>query len=153
MNIIPETTSFSMVASFMDVFGVACHAHYDAACPLARESILMHSPSNGFGQACFQLRKESGPKVFVTAGTLSKQSSFMEKTYDLPGSHILKVFESKIITLIGGRGVEVIFDAHTESSLCMGLRCIAMFGRFIEVERKNDLELRRLVWLLSPKKG
>jgi len=77
----------------------------------------------------------------------------MEKTYDLPGSHIFKVFESKIITLMGGRGVEVIFDAHTESSLCMGLRRIAMFGRFIEAGRKNDLELRRLVWLLPPKKG
>lgn len=84
---------------------------------------------------------------------LRQKSSFIEKTYDLPGSHIFKIFESKIITLMGGRGVEVIFDAHTESSLCMGLRCIAMFGRFIEVGRKNDLELKTVGVASSTEKG
>ncbi|KAL8782461.1 MAG: hypothetical protein Q9213_005355 [Squamulea squamosa] len=140
---LPEEMSFELGASIPSVFGTSYYSLYHAARLRRGETVLIHSAGGGVGQACIKLATLIGATVFVTVGSPSK-ADFMEKTYGLPRSHILNSrdlsFSSKVMALTCGKGVDVIVNSLAGDALRESWGCIAMFGRFIELGKKDSIQ-------------
>lgn len=147
VSIMPDDMDFETGASIPSVFTTAYYCIHHAARVQKNESILIHSAAGGLGQACIKLAQLVGAKIFVTAGSPTKVD-FLEKTYGLPRGHILNSrnldFGHQLMSLTGGKGVDVIVNSLAGDYLRESWRCLAMFGRFIEVGKRDAIENARL---------
>ena len=96
----------------------------------------------GLGQAAIQLAKHIGAEIFVTVGNLEKRRLIMRE-YQIPEDHIFNsrdtTFAKGILRMTNGRGVDVVLNSLAGEALRQTWECIAMFGRFIEVGKKDIL--------------
>ena len=140
---LPDDMSFEVAASIPSVFSTSYYSLYHAARLQAGETVLIHSAAGGVGQACIKLALLIGATVFATVGTPAK-IDFLENTYGLPRKHILHSrdlsFGPKLMALTKGKGVDVIVNSLAGDALRESWRCIAMFGRFIDLGKKDAIE-------------
>ena len=147
VSIIPDTISFEVGASIPSVFTTSYYCIHHAAHLQSNESILIHSAAGGLGAACIKLAQIVGAEIFLTAGSPPKVD-FLEKTFGLPRSHILNSrnldFGRQIMSLTKGKGIDVIINSLAGEALRESWRCLAMFGRFIELGKKDAVVNTRL---------
>lgn len=147
VSIIPDTITFEVGASIPSVFTTSHYCIRHAANLQKNESILIHSAAGGVGQACIKLAQLVGAEIFVTAGSPAKVE-FLEKTFGLARSHILNSrsldFGPQIMSLTKGKGIDVIINSLAGDALLESWRCLAMFGRFIELGKKDAVMNTRL---------
>lgn len=140
---IPEGIDFETAASIPLVFITAYHALYDMANLREGESVLIHSGTGGVGQAATMLAQQAGAEIFVTVGSEEKQQ-FITDTYGVSSDHIFssrnRSFADNIMAMTKGKGVDVVLNSLAGPLLRETWRCIAAFGRFVEIG-KRDLEL------------
>lgn len=137
---IPDDMSFGTAAAMTIVF---CTAHY-ALSHWARlgkgETILIHSGAGGLGQATVQLAQLLGAEVFITVGNEEKKNHMMA-VYNIPEDHIFSsrtlAFAKGIKRLTNGRGVDIVVNSLAGEGLRSSWECVAPFGRFIEVGKKD----------------
>ena len=96
----------------------------------------------GLGQAAIQLAKHIGTEIFVTVGSTEKRRLIMDE-YQIPEDHIFNsrdaTFARGILRMTKGKGVDVVLNSLVGEALRKTWECIAMFGRFIEVGKKDIL--------------
>ena len=147
VSIMPDTMTFEVGASIPSVFTTSYYCIHHAAHLQKNESILIHSAAGGIGQACIKMAQLVGAKIFVTAGSSAKVD-FLQKTFGLPRSHILNSrtlnFGHDIMNLTAGKGVDVIINSLAGDALTESWRCLAMFGRFVELGKKDAVQNSRL---------
>lgn len=147
VSIMPDTMSFEVGASIPSVFTTSYYCIHHAARLQRNESILIHSAAGGIGQACIKMAQLVGAEIFVTAGSSAKVD-FLQKTFGLPRSHILNSrtldFGHDIMGLTEGKGVDVIINSLAGDALTESWRCLAMFGRFVELGKKDAVQNSRL---------
>lgn len=140
MAIIPKDMSFVVAASLPSVFVTAIYGLYDLARIRKGETILIHSAAGGVGQAAIQLANLVGAEVFATVSTPEKASLIMEK-YGVQKDHIFSsrdlLFVNGVMRMTNGRGVDVILNSLAGEFLRRTWNCIAPFGRFIEIGKKD----------------
>ncbi|GMG48901.1 unnamed protein product [Aspergillus oryzae var. brunneus] len=111
------------------------------------ESVLVHSGAGGTGQAAIQIAKHFGAQVHTTVGSESKKK-FLMQTYGIPESHIYSsrstFFSQAILQQTAGKGVDIIFNSLSGESLIKSWECIAPYGRFIEIGKKDILSNSKL---------
>lgn len=143
----PEDMTFEVAASIPSVFCTAQYSLVQAARLQKGESILIHSAAGGLGQASIQIAQRIGAQIFVTVGTPSKVDFLAEK-YGIPRSHILNSrdlsFAPQIMKLTKGKGVDVVINSLAGESLRETWKCMAVFGRFVELGKRDILENSRL---------
>ncbi|KAL8853081.1 MAG: hypothetical protein Q9221_002112 [Calogaya cf. arnoldii] len=104
------------------------------------ESILIHSAAGGFGQAVVQLAKLRKAEIFITVGTDEKRS-LMTELYGIPEDHIFSSrnlqFAKGVRRMTQNRGVDVVINSLAGEGLRNSWECTALFGRFIEVGKKD----------------
>lgn len=136
----PDDMSFQQAAAFPVAYSSAYYSLVHIARLQPRESILIHSGAGSFGQACIQLAKLYNATIFVTVGTDDKKD-FLSKTYGISESNIFSSrnpdFMYGIKTLTGGHGVDVVVNSLAGEALKCSWDCIAPFGRFVEVGKKD----------------
>ncbi|KAH6607076.1 hypothetical protein Trco_003389 [Trichoderma cornu-damae] len=138
--VIPDDMSFQVAASIPVVY---CTAHYGIV-DLARlehgEKILIHAASGGVGQAAIQLAQKIGAEIYATVGSADKKRFLME-AYGIPDSHIFYSrdisFGPAIREATGGRGVDVVLNSLAGDLLREAWECLAPFGRFIELGKRD----------------
>lgn len=139
---IPETTSFEEAATIPMVFITAYQSLFECARLEEGESILIHAATGGVGQAAIMMAQHKKAKIFVTVGTEAKRQFIMD-TYGIPQDHIFSsrddTFAAGVMAQTGGLGVDVILNSLVGSLLKASWDCIASFGRFIEIG-KRDIE-------------
>ena len=137
---IPDEMSFTEAATFPVSHCTAYHCLVNIARMKERESILIHSGAGGTGQAAIQMAKHFDAHIFVTVGNAEKKKLLME-LYDIPEDHIFSSrtlsFKNNIKRMTGGRGVDIVLNSLSDEALRASLKCVAPFGRFIELGRKN----------------
>ena len=137
---IPENMSFTEAAALPTNFVTAWYSLEEIARIRKGETILIHSGSGGTGQAAIQVARHFGAQVFTTVGSEEKKKLLMD-LYDIPENHILysrdNSFAKGIKRLTGGRGVDVILNSLAGELLVASWECIAPFGRFIEIGKKD----------------
>lgn len=104
------------------------------------ETILIHAASGGLGQALINLCQLVGAKIFATVGTLEKKRLLMTE-YNIPEDNIFSsrdsTFFTGIMTRTKRRGVDVIMNSLSSEALRLTWNCIALFGRFVELGKRD----------------
>lgn len=139
---IPENMSFCEAAALPVVFCTAYQALFEIARLRAGESILIHSGAGGTGQAAVQLAKLRDATIFVTVGSEEKKRLIMD-LYAIPEDHIFSSrgtsFTQGVNRMTNSRGVDVILNSLAGESLQGSWNCLAPFGRFVEIGKKDIL--------------
>ena len=137
---LPDSLSLTDAASLPTTFVTAWQCLNERAYLRAGETVLIHSAAGGTGQAAVQVAQFLGAVIIATVGTEDKKELLVEK-YGIPADHILSSrdtsFARGVMRLTGGRGVDVVFNSLSGEGLVASWECIAPFGRFIEIGKKD----------------
>ncbi|KAI0165365.1 putative polyketide synthase [Hypoxylon sp. FL1284] len=137
---IPDGMSFTDAASIPVNFITAYHSLITQGGLSAGEAVLIHSGSGGTGQAAIQVAKCCGAELFTTVGS-SEKRDFLATTYGIPHDHIFSSrdtsFADRIKSCTGNRGVDVVLNSLTGEALVASWECVAPYGRFIEIGKRD----------------
>ena len=141
---VPDCMSFVEAASIPTAFSTALYSLEEVARLQEDESILIHAGSGGTGQAAIQVAANIGAEIFVTVGSAQKKTLLMD-TYGLTEDHIFysrdTSFANGVKRMTGGNGVDVVLNSLSGDGLVASWNCLAPFGRFLEIGRK-DIDAR-----------
>ncbi|CRG89167.1 putative polyketide synthase 17 [Talaromyces islandicus] len=144
---IPDDMSFATAASLPIVYTTVIYGLQHVARLRKGESILIHAAAGGVGQAAIILAQLIGADIFVTVGTQTKRE-LVKKEFGIPDERIFSSrdlrFAQQIKVATGGRGVNVVLNSLAGDALSATWESIAMFGRFIEMGKKDLVDNRRL---------
>ncbi len=146
---IPEGISFEEAATLPVVFMTAWHALKNVARMQPGESILIQAGAGGVGMAAIQIAQHLGVEIFATAGSPTKRA--LLKTLGV--KHVIDSrqadFASAVLRLTKQRGVDVVLNSLAAEAIPMGLSCLAEFGRFIEIGKRDIYQNSRIpLWPL-----
>jgi acyl transferase domain-containing protein/NADPH:quinone reductase-like Zn-dependent oxidoreductase/SAM-dependent methyltransferase/acyl carrier protein len=146
---VPGGLSFEQAATLPVVFMTAWHALQNVARMRKGESILVHAGAGGVGMAAIQIAHCLGAEVFATAGSPAKRALLetlgVNHVFDSRRSD----FTDAVMELTGRRGVDVVLNALAAEAIPMGLSCLAEFGRFIEIGKRDIYQNARIpLWPL-----
>ncbi|KAH6658934.1 hypothetical protein BKA67DRAFT_509967 [Truncatella angustata] len=137
---IPDNVTFEVASTLPMVFTTAYVALFDIARLEKGESILIHAATGGVGQAACMLANHVGAEVFVTVGSEQKRD-FVVKTYNVRPDHVFSSrdasFSAGILRMTGGEGVDVVLNSLAGPLLQEGFNCLARFGRFVEMGKRD----------------
>jgi len=104
------------------------------------ETILIHAAAGGVGQAAIQVAQLAGAEIFATVSTAEKMD-WLVAEYGIAKE---RIFSSRDLSFVKGikrmtqdRGVDVILNSLSGEALRRSWDCIAPFGRFIELGKKD----------------
>jgi NADPH:quinone reductase-like Zn-dependent oxidoreductase/SAM-dependent methyltransferase/acyl carrier protein len=134
---IPADLTFEAAATLPVVFMTAWHALRNVGRLRGRERVLVHAGAGGVGMAAIQMALYLGAEVIATAGSPSKRA--LLKTLGV--EHVIDSrrgdFAEAVLKLTNGNGVDVVLNALAGEAIPMGLSCLAEFGRFIEIGKRD----------------
>ena len=137
---IPESMSFGSAAAVPVVFSTAYYGLVNIARVSPGETVLIHAAAGGVGQAAIRLCQWIGAEIFATVGSPEKKIYLMD-TYNIPEDHIFNSrdtsFETSVKYRTSGNGVDVVLNSLAGEMLKASLDCLAPFGRFIEIGKKD----------------
>lgn len=144
---IPTSMSFTTAASIPVVYCTAYYGLVELGRLCEGEKVLIHAAAGGVGQAAIQLAQMLGAEIYATVGSPEKKQFIME-TYGVPESHIFSSrdasFGPAIREATAGAGVDVIINSLAGDLLRESWDCIAHFGRFIEIGKRDITSNTRL---------
>ncbi len=149
LRIIPDRLSFEEAATLPVVFMTSWHALKTAAQLKAGERVLVHAGAGGVGMAAIQIAHHLGAEVIASAGSPAKRALLAT----LGVRHVIDSrradFAEAVMELTGGKGVDVVLNSLAGEAIPMGLSCLAEFGRFIEIGKRDIYQNSRIpLWPL-----
>ncbi|OGM44452.1 hypothetical protein ABOM_006955 [Aspergillus bombycis] len=136
---IPDEFDFEQAASMPVIYTTVIYSLKNVVRLEEGESVLIHAGAGGVGQAAIQYAQFVGAEVFTTVSTAEKKELLM-KEYNIPEDHIFSsrdmAFAAGIKKLAPG-GVDVILNSLSGEALRQSWDCIAPFGRFIEIGKRD----------------
>ncbi|RYO96329.1 hypothetical protein DL764_007495 [Monosporascus ibericus] len=138
---------FTVMPTLPVAYGTALYALHDRAHLRAGESILVHSGAGAFGMATIALAQRLGAVVYTTVGSLAKKE-FLIHELGLQASHIFNSRDSSFVAGIraatNGKGVDVVINSLVGDLMHDTWDCIADFGRFVEVGKRELVDAGKL---------
>jgi acyl transferase domain-containing protein/NADPH:quinone reductase-like Zn-dependent oxidoreductase/NAD(P)-dependent dehydrogenase (short-subunit alcohol dehydrogenase family)/aryl carrier-like protein len=140
----PKGMSFEEAASLPIVFLTSWYALRKLARLEKGEKVLIHSATGGTGLAALQIARMVGAEIFATAGSPEKR----EYLRALGVEHVMDSrsldFADEVMRLTGGTGVDVILNTIAGEAVARGISCLAPYGRFVEIGKRDLLADRKL---------
>ncbi|EOD43154.1 putative lovastatin nonaketide synthase protein [Neofusicoccum parvum UCRNP2] len=137
---IPEEMGFDVAAGLPVAFFLANYALVEVGRLKKGESCLIHAAAGGVGQAAIQIAKSQGADVFATVSSEEKRDLLIN-VYGIPKDQIFSSrdlsFAKGIMRLTSNRGVDCILNSLSGEALRRSWDCIAPFGRFVEVGKRD----------------
>ncbi|KAI0105879.1 putative polyketide synthase [Daldinia grandis] len=137
----------AVMATLPTVYCAALYAIRDCARVRPGETVLVHSGAGAFGIAAITLARRAGAVVYATVGS-EKKREFLVDHLGLSADHIFssrdESFESGLNAATGGRGVDVVINSLVGDLMHASWRCLAHFGRFVEVGKRELIDDGRL---------
>lgn len=141
------TLPFTIASAMPIILTTAYYALVELASLKAEEYVLIHNAGGGVGQMAVQLGQLVGAKVIATCGSHVNRDLLMD-TYDLRNEHILSSrdpsFADDVQRITHGKGVDVVLNCLAGDLLQASWSCIARFGRFIEIGKRDIHENGKL---------
>jgi NADPH:quinone reductase-like Zn-dependent oxidoreductase/acyl carrier protein len=146
---IPDGITFEAAATIPVVFMTAWHALKNVARLRKGECVLVHAGAGGVGMAAIQIAHHLGAEVIASAGSATKRA-LLET---LGVKHVIDSrrgdFAEAVMELTSRRGVDCVLNALAGEAIPMGLSCLAEFGRFIEIGKRDIYQNSRIpLWNL-----
>lgn len=136
---IPDGMSFTEAAAIPTAFITSWYSLCEVARLQKNETVLIHAASGGTGQAAIQIAKYIGAEIFATVGSLVKKK-LLTDVYDIPEDHIFYSRDTSFadgIKRVTKKGVDVVLNSLSGEGLVASWECIAPYGRFLEIGRKD----------------
>jgi NADPH:quinone reductase-like Zn-dependent oxidoreductase/SAM-dependent methyltransferase len=135
----PDSMTFETATTLPIVYCTALHAIKVAGLQKG-ESVLIHAASGGLGQALIMLCQYFEADIYATVGTIEKKQFLMDH-FKIPEDRIFSSrdpsFAKGIMRRTEGRGVDVVMNSLSSDLLRVTWQCIASFGRFIELGKRD----------------
>ncbi|HET6409343.1 MAG TPA: SDR family NAD(P)-dependent oxidoreductase, partial [Chthoniobacteraceae bacterium] len=146
---IPSDLTFEESATLPVVFMTSWHALKHVARLRKGECVLVHAGAGGVGMAAIQIAHHLGAEVIASAGSAAKRALLQT----LGVKHVIDSrrgdFAEAVMELTGRKGVDVVLNALAGEAIPMGLACLAEFGRFIEIGKRDIYQNSRIpLWHL-----
>lgn len=146
---LPEGLSFEEAATLPVVFMTSWHALKNVARLRKGDTILVHAGAGGVGMAAIQIAHHLGASVIASAGSPAKRA-LLET---LGVKHVIDSrrgdFAETVMELTNRKGVDAVLNALAGEAIPMGLSCLAEFGRFIEIGKRDIYQNSRIpLWPL-----
>jgi len=107
------------------------------------ETVLIHSGAGAFGLAAINIAQLMGATVYTTAGSQPKRD-YLTKEMGVPAENIFNSrddsFVEGIMAATGGRGIDVIINSLVGDLMHASWSCIAPFGRFVEIGKRELID-------------
>ncbi|GAW26384.1 putative polyketide synthase [Rosellinia necatrix] len=150
VQVLADHEEFNVVPTLLSSYSTALYALNHRAHLTAGESILVHEGADAVGIAAITLAQRLGATVYATADSQPKREYLVQKL-GVPASHIFSSTDPSVSQAVakqtGGRGVDVILNSLPAGALLPQQdtwRCLAEFGRFVEVGRREVDDAGRL---------
>ena len=144
---IPEKVAFNVAASLPVLSTTVVHSLMNVAGLQKDESILIHAAAGGVGQVAIMISRSIGAEVFATVGSATKKE-FLMSHYGLSEDRIFNSrdtsFEKNIMTATDRKGVDVALSSASAEVLRATWRCLAPFGRFVDISTADMLSNNKL---------
>lgn len=144
---ISESIDFETAASLPVVYTTVYHSLINLAVLCKSDTILIHAAAGGIGQAAIMLSQSIGAEIFATVGSTQKKELLMTR-YGIPKDHIFfsrdTSFEDRIASMTDKKGVDVALSSTSGDIRRATWRCLAHFGRFIDMAKADILANNRL---------
>jgi len=109
----------------------------------------VHAGAGGVGMAAIQIAHHLGADVIASAGSATKRALLKTLGVKYVIDSRKGDFTETVMDLTAGRGVDVVLNALASEAIPMGLSCLAEFGRFIEIGKRDIYQNSRLpLWAL-----
>lgn len=141
---LPDNFDPLQAASLPVAFLTAWYALHELAHIQAGETVLIHSASGGVGLAAIQIAKLRGSRIFATAGSEEKREYLRSIGCEYVWSSRTLEFSEEILHITKGKGVDVVLNSLSGEFLVATLRCLASFGRFVEIGKRDIIERNAL---------
>ncbi len=133
----PSNLDVAAAATVPAAFCTAYHALIGKAALRPGERVLIHSAAGGVGLAAVHIAQWVGATVFATAGNEEKRARLRSAGV----AHVMDSrtldFADRIRTVTGGRGVDVVLNSLTGEFFTRSLACLAPYGRFVEIGKRE----------------
>jgi NADPH:quinone reductase-like Zn-dependent oxidoreductase len=145
--IIPEDMTFEIAAAIPVIYSTAYYSIVELAGLEAGEKVLIHAASGGVGQAAIQLSQMIGAEIYTIVGSTEKKELLID-IYGLPENRIFysrdTTFGPAVSEAIRGEGVDVVINSLAGNLLRESWECLAPFGRFVEIGKRDITSNTRL---------
>jgi NADPH:quinone reductase-like Zn-dependent oxidoreductase len=139
---VPDDMDTAAAASLPLVYQTAYVALIKQARLQRGETLLVHAAAGGVGQAILQMAQWIGAEIYASVGSNEKRQLLIDH-YGIPAERIFSSrdlsFATGIMRATQGRGVDVIVNSLSAEALRASWECIAAFGRFIELGKRDML--------------
>ena len=136
----PDDMDFEVGAALPVIYCTAYHSAFHVANVIKHDTVLVHAASGGLGQAIIELCQMVGAEIFVTVGSAEKKQLLIDR-FNIPDDHIFysrdSSFAKGIMRMTGGKGVDVIMNSVAGEALRLTWNCIAPYGRFVELGKRD----------------
>ena len=141
---VPAHLSDAEAASIPSVYLTAHYALNVLGRLREGETVLIHSGAGGLGLAAIAIARRLGAQIFATAGSAEKRDRLTTLgVRDVFDSRSLS-FAEAVMRATGGRGVDIVLNALPGPFIEKGLACLAPYGRFIELGKRDVYDDRSL---------
>lgn len=144
---LPQDMAWEVAASIPVVYCTAYYALVDLGRLAKGERVLIHAGAGGVGQAAIQVAQMIGAEVYTTVGSADKKRLLVE-AYGVPADRIFysrdTSFGPAIRDATKGEGVDVVLNSLAGDFLRETWDCLAHFGRFVEIGKRDVTSNTRL---------
>ncbi len=130
---IPKTMSFEHAAAFMMTYGTSYHALVDRGEIQREETLLVLGAGGGVGLAAVELGAALGARVIAAASSNEKLNVARARGASEVINYATEDFRSRIKEITQGRGIDVLYDPVGGELAGLGLRSMAVGGRYLVV--------------------
>ncbi len=138
---LPERISFAQGAALGIPYATAHRALFHRARALAGEVVFIHGASGGVGLAATQIARAAGLTVIGSAGTDSGRKLAADNGAHHVVDHRAPGYLDQVMSLTGGRGVDVILEMLANVNLGKDLPLLARHGRVIVIGSRGTVEI------------
>lgn len=144
---IADDLAFETAATIPVIWSTAYYSLIHVARLEKGESVLIHAAAGGVGQAAIILAQMVEAEIYVTVGSAEKKEYLMSQ-YSLPEDRIFfsrdTSFAEQVQSATNGRGVDVVLNSLAGDALLATWQCVAPFGRFVEIGKRDIVNNTRL---------
>ena len=128
---VPKGLSDVEAACLPETFFTVWSNVFDRGHLAAGETLLVQGGTSGIGVTAIQLAKAMGANVIATAGSDVKCEAILALGADHAINYRTQDFETEVMRLTEGRGVNVVLDMVAGDYVARELRCLAEDGRLV----------------------
>jgi putative PIG3 family NAD(P)H quinone oxidoreductase len=149
---IPSGWSFAQAAAVPEVFFTAQETLFTLGGLQEGETVLIHAAASGVGTAGIQMARETGVRIFVTAGSAEKIQRCIELGATTGCNYKEQDFAEWVKEVTNGQGVDVIEDFIGAAYWERNLRSLKTGGRLVLVGLMGGVKIEANLGLLMTKR-